>query len=63
MQRLGKAVILLPIHTRMMVFVFDTTVSSLQRMPIVIIQQEINTNTLVNDQSQAVVEEIQVLPC
>lgn len=55
--------ILLPIHTRMMVFVFDTTVSSLQRMPIVIIQQEINTNTLVNDQSQAVVEEIQVLPC
>jgi len=63
MQRLGKAVILLPLNTRMMVFIFDTTVPSSQHMPIVIIQQEINTNTLVNDQSQAVVEKIQVLPC
>jgi len=63
MQRLGKVVILLPLRTRMMIFIFDTTVPSSQRTPIVIIQQEINTNTLVNDQSQAVVEKIQVWPC
>lgn len=42
---------------------FNTTVHSLQRITIVIIQQKINTNTLVNYQSQAAVEKIQVLPC
>lgn len=42
---------------------FNTTVHSSQWIPTVIIQQKINTNTLVNDQSQAVVEKIQVLPC
>ena len=53
--------ILLLLYT--VVFRFNTTGHSLQRTPYVIIQQKMNTNTLVNDQSQAAVEKIQVLPC